>query len=60
MTVVLLQPLSERVGAENLGQLWLAVLGAQTVVTLLAVYGLLMTPLGWGWALFVGMGDGLI
>jgi H+-transporting ATPase len=33
--------------------LWVAVLGAQTVATLIAVYGLFMTPLGWGWALFV-------
>jgi H+-transporting ATPase len=33
--------------------LWLAVLGTQLVATLIAVYGLFMTPLGWGWALFV-------
>jgi H+-transporting ATPase len=33
--------------------LWAAVLGTQTVATLIAVYGLFMTPLGWGWALFV-------
>ena len=33
--------------------LWLAVLGTQTIATLLAVYGIFMTPLGWGWALFV-------
>jgi H+-transporting ATPase len=33
--------------------LWLAVLGTQIVATLIAVYGLFMTPLGWGWALFV-------
>jgi H+-transporting ATPase len=33
--------------------LWVAVLGAQTLATLIAVYGLFMTPLGWGWALFV-------
>jgi len=33
--------------------LFVAVLGAQTVATLLAVYGVLMTPLGWGWAGFV-------
>ena len=33
--------------------LLLAVLGTQTVATLIAVYGLFMTPLGWGWALFV-------
>jgi H+-transporting ATPase len=28
----------------------LAVLGTQTVATLLAVYGVLMPPIGWGWA----------
>ena len=33
--------------------LWMAVLGTQGVATLIAVYGLFMTPLGWGWALFV-------
>jgi len=33
--------------------LWIAVLGTQTVATLIAVYGLFMTPLGWGWAAFV-------
>jgi H+-transporting ATPase len=33
--------------------LWVAVLGAQAVATVIAVYGLFMTPLGWGWALFV-------
>jgi H+-transporting ATPase len=33
--------------------LWAAVLGTQAVATLIAVYGLFMTPLGWGWALFV-------
>ncbi len=33
--------------------LWMAVLGTQIVATLIAVYGFLMTPLGWGWALFV-------
>jgi H+-transporting ATPase len=33
--------------------LLLAVVGTQTVATLIAVYGLFMTPLGWGWALFV-------
>ena len=27
--------------------------GTQTLATLIAVYGLFMTPLGWGWALFV-------
>jgi H+-transporting ATPase len=30
--------------------LWVAVLGTQGVATLMAVYGLFMTPLGWGWA----------
>jgi len=33
--------------------LWVAVLGTQMLATLIAVYGLLMTPLGWDWALFV-------
>ncbi len=33
--------------------LWMAVVGTQIVATLIAVYGLYMTPLGWGWALFV-------
>jgi len=33
--------------------LWGAVLGTQIIATLIAVYGLFMTPLGWGWALFV-------
>jgi H+-transporting ATPase len=33
--------------------LWMAVLGTQLIATLVAVYGLFMTPLGWGWALFV-------
>ena len=33
--------------------LLLAVIGTQLVATLIAVYGLFMTPLGWGWALFV-------
>ena len=28
-------------------------LGTQIVATLIAVYGLFMTPLGWGWCLFV-------
>lgn len=32
---------------------WMAVLGTQIVATLIAVYGLFMTPLGWGWAAFV-------
>jgi H+-transporting ATPase len=33
--------------------LWIAVLGTQIVATLIAVYGLFMTPLGWGWSLMV-------
>ena len=33
--------------------LWIAVLGTQMLATLIAVYGFFMTPLGWGWALFV-------
>ena len=33
--------------------LWVAVVGTQIVATLIAVYGLFMTPLGWGWAGFV-------
>ncbi|WP_231605572.1 hypothetical protein [Synechococcus sp. CBW1006] len=33
--------------------LLLAVCGTQLVATLIAVYGWLMTPLGWGWALVV-------
>ncbi len=33
--------------------LLIAVLGTQAVATLIAVYGVFMTPLGWGWALFV-------
>ncbi len=33
--------------------LWIAVLGTQIVATFIAVYGLFMTPLGWGWAGFV-------
>jgi H+-transporting ATPase len=33
--------------------LWMAVLGTQAAATLIAVYGLFMTPLGWGWAMFV-------
>jgi H+-transporting ATPase len=33
--------------------LWIAVLGTQAVATLIAVYGLFMTPLGWDWAGFV-------
>jgi H+-transporting ATPase len=30
-----------------------AVFGTQALATLIAVYGVFMTPLGWGWALFV-------
>ncbi len=33
--------------------LLVAVLGTQAVATLIAVYGIFMTPIGWGWALFV-------
>jgi len=33
--------------------LWIAVLGTQLLATAIAVYGIFMTPLGWGWALFV-------
>jgi len=33
--------------------LWVAVVGTQIVATLIAVYGVFMTPLGWNWALFV-------
>jgi H+-transporting ATPase len=33
--------------------LWMAVIGTQTIATLIAVYGLFMTPLGWGWAALV-------
>jgi len=33
--------------------LWTAVLGTQTLATLIAVTGIFMTPLGWGWAAFV-------
>jgi len=33
--------------------LWMAVLGTQIIATLIAVYGFLMPPLGWGWAAFV-------
>jgi H+-transporting ATPase len=28
----------------------IAVLGTQAIATFIAVYGLFMTPLGWGWA----------
>jgi H+-transporting ATPase len=33
--------------------LWGAVFATQIIATLIAVYGIFMTPLGWGWALFV-------
>jgi len=33
--------------------LWIAVLGTQALATLIAVYGVFMTPLGWGWAALV-------
>jgi H+-transporting ATPase len=33
--------------------LLLAVFGTQLAATLIAVYGVFMMPLGWGWALFV-------
>ena len=33
--------------------LWIAVLGTQIVATLIAVFGILMEPLPWKWALFV-------
>ena len=35
------------------GILFFAVVGTQIIATLIAVYGLFMTPLGWGWAAFV-------
>ncbi len=33
--------------------LLIAVIGTQIIATLIAVYGFLMPPLGWGWAVFV-------
>jgi H+-transporting ATPase len=33
--------------------LWMAVVGTQVIATLIAVYGIFMTPLGWKWAGFV-------
>ncbi len=30
-----------------------AVIGTQVIATLIAVYGVFMTPIGWGWALAV-------
>ncbi|MGA8094493.1 MAG: plasma-membrane proton-efflux P-type ATPase [Steroidobacteraceae bacterium] len=33
--------------------LWMAVLGTQMLATAIAVFGVLVTPIGWGWAAFV-------
>jgi H+-transporting ATPase len=33
--------------------LFIAVLGTQLIATVIAVYGILMTPIGWGWGLAV-------
>ena len=33
--------------------LLVAVIGTQVLATLIAVYGFLVTPIGWGWASFV-------
>ena len=33
--------------------LWMAVLGTQMLATTIAVFGLLVTPIGWRWAAFV-------
>jgi H+-transporting ATPase len=33
--------------------LWIAVVGTQAIANLITVYGVFMTPLGWGWAMFV-------
>ena len=33
----------------------MAVLGTQIMATLIAVYGVFMTPIGWGWALSCGV-----
>jgi ATPase, P-type (transporting), HAD superfamily, subfamily IC len=33
--------------------LWIAVLGTQIIATLIAVYGMFMTPIGWYWAILV-------
>jgi H+-transporting ATPase len=33
--------------------LFAAVVGTQVAATLIAVYGLLMPPIGWGWALVI-------
>ena len=41
--------------------LLLAVLGAEAIATLLAVFGIFMTPLGWGWAAVrLGLRAGLV
>ena len=40
--------------------LWMAVLGTQIVATLIAVYGFLMAPLGWRWALSCGAMPGMV
>jgi H+-transporting ATPase len=31
----------------------IAVFGTQVLATVIAIYGIFMTPLGWGWAMFV-------
>jgi H+-transporting ATPase len=33
--------------------LWIAVFGTQIIATFIAVYGVFMTPISWGWAGFV-------
>jgi len=38
----------------------LAVLGTQTLATLIAVYGVFMTPLGWGWQCSCGLRAGVV
>jgi len=41
--------------------LWVVVLGTQLVATLIAVYGLFMTPLGWGLGSFrLGLCSGVV
>ena len=43
------------------GSCCIAVLGTQALATLIAVYGLFMTPLGWGWAAVrLGLRAGLV
>jgi hypothetical protein len=49
--VILYAALASR--ADNNDTIDLAVLGTQIVATVIAVYGFFMTPLGWGWAMFV-------